>query len=147
MVRKLLSAAALGLVLGLGACAATSDPGRNPSYPVVGEVDRKRLEQSADAARLAYGAILHIAAEYVSQPRCGTAGAPPAPACSSQAAVNEIRRLQATAGTATKGASDLARNPSTSTVALANAVTDAQRAVEIYRASVAAYRPAAATAK
>lgn len=146
MVRKLLSAAILGLVLGLGACASSSNPG-NPSYPGVGEVDRKKLEQTADGLRITYAGILHLAAEYVSQPRCGTAGAPPAPGCSSQSAVNEIRRYQAAAGTATKGAQDLAHSAGASTSQIANAIADGQRAIELYRNSVAAFKPQAREVK
>lgn len=145
MLRKLLAAAILGSALALGACATNPDKG--PTYPVVGTVDQTKLEQSAFAARSTYAALARIAAEYVAQPRCGTARAPASPLCSSQAAVNEIRRHELAADTATRGAEDLARNPTRTSVALANAVSDATRAVETFRATVAVYKPAALQAK
>lgn len=136
---KLLAMLAIGLMVALGGCA--NDSSKGPTYPVVGTVDQKKLEQSADAARLTYYGILRVMAEYVSQPRCGTAGAPLAPLCSSQRAVNEMRRIELAADTATKGAVDIATSPTKSPLALANAVMDAQRAVSVFRNTVAAYKP------
>lgn len=128
--------ASLVLVTG---CA--SDQTKGPTYPVVGTVDQVKLEQSAYAARSAYAGILRLMAEYVSLPRCGAAGA--TAICSFQGAVNEMRKLELAADTATKGAVSLVRSPTKSPVALANAVNDAQRAVEIFRNTVAVYKPQA----
>jgi hypothetical protein len=118
-----------------------TDPSKGPTYPVVGTVDQTKMEQSAYAARSAYAGILRLMAEYVALPRCGTGGA--TAVCSFQGAVNEMRKLELAADTATKGAVDLARAPTKSPVALANAVSDAQRAVEIFRNTVAVYKPQA----
>lgn len=118
-----------------------TDQTKGPSYPVVGTVDQTKMEQSAYAARSAYAGILRLMAEYVSLPRCGTAGA--TAVCSFQGAVNEMRKLELAADAATKGAVDIARSPTKSPVALANAVSDAQRAVEVFRNTVAVYKPAA----
>lgn len=118
-----------------------NDQSKGPTYPVVGTVDQTKMEQSAYAARSAYAGILRLMAEYVSLPRCGTAGA--TAVCSFQGAVNEMRKLELAADTATKGAVDLARAPTKSPLALANAVSDAQRAVEVFRNTVAVYKPQA----
>lgn len=135
--------AALLLAFGLAGCATDSSKG--PTYPIVGTVDQTRLEQSAFAARSAYAGILHLMAEYVALPRCGSAGA--SAICSSQPVVNDMRRYELAADTATGGAVAIARAPTKSPSALANAVTDAQRAVEVFRNTVAAVRPAAKEAK
>lgn len=144
MVRKLLAGAILAtaLALGLGACSSSTDKG--PTYPVVGTVDQVKLEQSADAARSTFAALVTLAAEYVSLPRCVTAGPR---VCSDQAIVNELRRYMHAADEATRGAQALARSPTKSPVALANAVADANRAVEIFRATVAKFNANAAAAK
>ena len=51
------------------------------------------------------------------------------------------------ASPATKGAVDIATSPPKTPVALANAVNDAQRAVEVFRNTVATVRPAAKEVK
>jgi uncharacterized lipoprotein NlpE involved in copper resistance len=135
--------AALALVLTLAGCAG--DQSKGPTYPVVGTVDQTKLEQSAFAARSAYAGVLRLMAEYVALPRCGTAGA--TAICSSQPVVNDMRRYELAADTATSGAVAIARSPTKSPLALANAVADAQRAVEVFRNTVAAVNPKAATAK
>lgn len=135
--------AAILLAFGLAAC--TPDPTKGPTYPVVGTVDQAKLEQSAFAARSAYAGVLHWMAEYVALPRCGTTGA--TAICSSQAIVNGMRGYEMAADTATSGAVAIARSPTKSPIALANAVTDAQRAVEVFRNTVAAVRPQAMEAK
>jgi len=132
---KLFSALAIGLALVLGGCAG--DQSRGPTYPVVGTVDQKQMEKAADAARLTYFGLLNLAAEYASLPRCGIQP------CSSQSIVNDLRRYSAAAGTATKGAVDIATSPTRTPLALANAVADAQRAIEVFRNAVAKVRPAA----
>lgn len=123
----------------LTGCAA--DPAKGPTYPVVGTVDQTKMEQSAYAARSAYAGILRLMAEYVSLPRCGTG------VCSSQSVVNEMRKVELAADAATKGAVDIARSPTKTSIALANAVSDAQRAVETFRNVVAVYKPEAKEAK
>lgn len=147
MIRKIVASIAAAAALSIAVAGCATDPNKGPTYPVVGTVDQVQMEKGADSARLAYAAILHLMAEYVSQPRCGTAGAAPDPACSRQTVVNEMRRVQAAAGTATKGAQDLARSPTKTPLALANAVADASRAVELFRNVVAAYKPEAKEAK
>lgn len=133
---RFLAMLALGAMVALGACS--TDPSKGPTYPVVGTVDQTKMEQSAFAARSTYAGLLNIAAEYVALPRC-QAGSPTI--CSSQNIVNEIRRYSNTADAATKGAVDIARSPTKSPVALANAVADANRAVEVFRNTVAKFSP------
>lgn len=135
--------AAILLACGLAGCS--SDASNGPTYPVVGTVDQTSMEQSAFAARSAYAGVLHLMAEYVALPRCGTAGA--TAICSSQSLVNDMRRYELAADTATAGAVAIARSPTKSPIALANAVSDAQRAVEVFRNTVAAVNPKAANAK
>jgi hypothetical protein len=138
---RVLSTVMLGLTLTLGIASCAGDQNKGPTYPIVGTVDQTKMEQAAFAARSAYAGILRLMAEYVSLPRCGTAGA--TAICSFQGAVNEMRKLELAADTATKGAVNLARAPTKSPVALVNAVSDAQRAVEIFRNTVAVYKPQA----
>jgi hypothetical protein len=135
--------AAILLAFGLAGCAP--DASKGPTYPVVGTVDQTTMEQSAFAARSAYAAVLHLAVEYVALPRCGAPGT--SMLCSSQAVVDDMRRYSAAADTATGGAVALARAPTKSPIALANAVADAQRAVQVFRNTVAAVNPKAATTK
>jgi hypothetical protein len=142
-MRAIVSALMLGLVLALSACAG--DQTKGPTYPVVGTVDQTKMEQSAYAARATYAGVLRWMAEYTDLPRCGTAGA--TSACSFQGAVNEMRKVELAADQATKGAVDIARSPTKSPVALANAVTDANRAVEVFRNVVAVYKPQAKEVK
>lgn len=137
---KLIAALAIGLTLALGACSG--DQTKGPTYVGVGTVDQKQMEKSADIARVTYFGLLNLAAEYASLPRCTPMG-PPTP-CSAQSIVNEIRRYAAAAGTATKGAVDIATSPTKTPLALANAVNDAQRAVEVLRNAVAKVKPEAA---
>lgn len=127
----------------LTGCAG--DQTKGPTYPVVGTVDQVKMEQAAFAARSAYAGVLRLMAEYVSLPRCGQPTSPSV--CSSQGAVNEMRKLELAADAATKGAVDIARAPTKSSIALANAVNDAQRAVEAFRNVVAVYKPQAKEAK
>lgn len=134
--------AAILLALGLAGC--TPDPTKGPTYPVVGTVDQAKLEQAAFAARSAYAAALGWMADYVSLPRC-VAGGPPI--CSSQSLVNDMRRYELAADTATAGAAAIARSPTKSPLALANAVADAQRAVTVFRSTVAVVRPQVMEAK
>lgn len=133
---KLLASALLAVSLALAGCNNPAAPG--PTYPVVGQVDQVKMEQAAFAARSAYGGVLRLMAEYVSLPRCQ---ASELRLCSSQTAVDTMRRYEIAADTATAGAATLARSPTKTPVALANAVADAQRAVEIFRNTVAAYNP------
>lgn len=133
---------ALALVT-LGVTGCSQDP-KGPTYPVVGTVDQTKMEQSAFAARSAYAALLGLMADYVSLPRCvGQARA----ACSSQAMVNNLRVYEKAADTATAGAVSIARSPTKSPIALANAVADAQRAVETFRNVVAVVNPRATGAQ
>jgi hypothetical protein len=136
-MKKLFAALAVGALIALGGCA--NDTAKGPTYPVVGTVDQTKMEQAAFAARAAYAGILHLMVEYVSLPRCGGA----AVICSSQPLVNEMRRYELAADTATAGAAAIARAPTKSPVALVNAVSDAQRAVEVFRNTVAVVRPSA----
>lgn len=138
---RTLCMAALSTLLLIG-CSNPNAVG--PTYPVVGTVDQKQMEKNADAARLTYYGLISIAAEYTDLPRCTPAMAGP---CSAQNVVNEIRRVRQVAGTATKGAVDIATSPTKSPIALANAVADAQRAVEVFRNSLAKVRPEAAGVK
>lgn len=142
-MRKLLTMLAVGVAVALGGCA--TDASKGPTYPVVGTVDQTTMEQSAFAARSAYAGVLRLMAEYVSLPRCGTVGA--TVICSSQALVTDMRRYELAADTATSGAVAIARAPTKSPLALANAVNDAQRAVEVFRNTVAVVKPAAMEAK
>lgn len=135
--------AAFAVVLALAGC--TNDPTKGPTYPVVGTIDQTKMEQAAFAARSAYAAILGLAADYVSLPRCTASGA--TALCSSQYLVNDIRKWEKAADTATAGAAAIARAPTKSPSALANAVADAQRTVEVFRNTVAIVRPAAKEAK
>ena len=132
---RFLAMMALGLTVALGGCAA--DPSKGTDYGV-GTVDKTRLEQSAFAARSTYAGVLRLMAEYVSLPRCG---ATVTVVCSSQAIVNDMRRYELAADTATKGAVNIARFSTSSSIPLANAVADAQRAVEVFRNTVAAVNP------
>ncbi len=141
-MKRFLAMLALGLLVAVGGCA--SDASKGPTYPVVGTVDQTKLEQSAFAARSAYAGVLRLMAEYVQLPRCG-AGV--TVICSSQPVVNDMRRYELAADTATSGAVSIARAPTKSPLALANAVTDAQRAVEVFRNTVAAVNPKAKEAK
>lgn len=129
------------MMLALSA-GCTSDVSKGPTYPVIGTVDQTQLEQSAFAARSAYAGVLRLMSEYVALPRCVAGGVA---VCSSQPVVNEMRRYELAADTATSGAVAIARSPTKSPLALANAVMDAQRAVEVFRNTVAVVRPAAAT--
>lgn len=136
------------IVIGLASLAmlagCSTDQSKGPTYPVVGTVDQKQMQKAADTARLTYYALLNLAAEYASLPRCGSPGA--GTLCSSQPLVTEMRRYAAAAGTATKGAVDIANNPTNTPIAIANAVSDAQRAVEVLRTAVAKVKPADAAA-
>jgi hypothetical protein len=135
--KKMIVIAAASLLL-MGGCAA--NPERGPTYPVVGTVDQKEMEKAADAARITYYALISIAAEYTDLPRCtATQGLP----CSSQAVVNAIRTARNAAGTATKGAVALATSPTKTPLALANAVADAKRALDVFKDVVASVRPEA----
>lgn len=139
MKKLLLGAlAACAMSVFVAGCATNTDKG--PTYPVIGTVDQKEMEKAADASRISYYALIVIAAEYTDLPRCTSAQPQP---CSSQLAVNEIRRVRNAAGIATKGAVDLATSPTKSPLALANAVADAKRAVDLFRNVVAAVRPEA----
>ncbi len=122
------------IALALGGCA--TDQAKGPTYPIVGTVDQTTLDQSAYAARAAYAGALHLMAQYVALPRCGAVSSPPV--CSSQVLVNEMRRYERAADTATAGAVAIARSPTKTPLALANAVADAQRAVAVFRSTVAA---------
>jgi hypothetical protein len=126
---------AIALAFTLGACA--TDQTKGPTYPIVGTVDQKTLEQSAFAARAAYAGALHLMAQYVVLPRCVTGGTP---ICSSQSIVNDMRRYELAADTATSGAATIARSPTKTPLALANAVADAQRAVAVFERTVAAVK-------
>lgn len=137
-MRKTLASIAIGLSLALGACSNSNAVG--PTYPGIGTVDQKQMEKNADAARLTYFALINLAAQYTDLPRCTATQKQP---CSSQAAVDEIRRVRQVAGTATKGAVDIATSPTKSPIALANAVNDAQRAVAVFRSAVAKVNPEA----
>lgn len=137
LVFKLIMIAAASLVI-LTGCAA--DPAKGPTYSVVGTVDQKEMEKAADASRLTYYALISIAAEYVDLPRCTATQSQP---CSSQSVVNTIRTARNAAGVATKGAVEIATAPTKSPLALANAVADAKRAVDVFRNVVAAVRPEA----
>lgn len=137
MVKLISIAAAAALSLAVTSCAK-NDTG--PTYPVVGTVDQTKMEQAAYAARASYAGLNHLFAEYVDLPRC-IAG--PTRACSDQAIVNRIRPIELAADKATKGASDIARSPTKTPVALANAVADAQRAVQVFRDTVAVVKPQA----
>lgn len=130
---------ALASLVVLTSCAG--DQTKGPTYPVVGTVDQVKMEQAAFAARSTYAGVLKLMAEYVSLPRCGSPSSPKV--CSFQGAVNEMRKHELAADEATKGAVGIARAPTKSAVALANAVTDANRAVETFRAVVAVYKPQA----
>lgn len=138
-MKKYLLIACAGLALSLGAC--TSKDAAGPTYPVVGTVDQTTMEQSAFAARSTFGALQHLARQYTDLPRC-VAGGPSV--CSSQSLVDDIRRYVEPADVATKGAQDIARAPTKTPVAFANAVADAQRAVAVFRATVAKFNPQAA---
>lgn len=142
MIKKMLSALGVGLMALVLVTACATDQTKGPTYPVVGTVDQKQMEKAADSARLTYFGLLNLAAEYASLPRCGTAGGASG-VCSAQSVVNEIRRYDRAADAATKGAVDIATSPSKSSVPIANAVADAQRAVELFRNVVAKVRPAA----
>lgn len=142
-MKRILAMLTLGLMVALGGCAADASEG--PTYPVMGTVDQTKMEQGAFAARSAYAGVLRLMAEYVALPRCGTAGA--TAICSSQGIVTEMRRYELAADTATAGAAAIARSPTKSPIALANAVADAQRAVEVFRNTVAAVNPTAKEVK
>lgn len=138
-MRKLLIIASCFLAM-LSTTACNDPNAVGPTYPGVGTVSQKEMEKSADAARLTYFGLISLAAEYTDLPRCTMTQPQP---CSSQAVVSEIRRVRQVAGTATKGAVDIATSPTKSPIALANAVADAQRAVEVFRNSLAKVRPEA----
>lgn len=140
-VLRLIVIAAASLIL-LGGCA--TDPGKGPTYPVVGTVDQKEMEKAADAARISYYALISIAAEYTDLPRCTAAQGLP---CSSQSVVNAIRTARSAAGVATKGAVEIATSPTKTPLALANAVADAKRALDVFRNVVAAVSPEAKEVK
>lgn len=134
-MKRFLAMLALGLMAALGACSTNSSKG--PTYPVVGTVDQTTMEQSAFAARSAYAAGLHAMRQYVDLPRCVTGGPV---ICSHQTVVNTMRQYERTADVATRGAVDLARSPTKTPIALANAVSDAQRAVEVFTKTVNAFK-------
>jgi len=140
MIKKIVLAACIGLAL--AGCAV--NPEKGPTYPVVGTVDQKEMEKAADASRLTYYALITVAAEYTDLPRCTATQAQP---CSSQAVVNGIRTARNAAGAATKGAVEIATSPTKSPLALANAVADAKRAVDVFRNVLAAVRPEAKEVK
>lgn len=139
MIKRMLALLVVGVAVVLAA-GCSSDRAKGPTYPIVGTVDQVKMEQSAFAARSAYAAILHLMAEYVALPRCVSGGPK---VCSSQAMVNDMRRYELAADIATKGAADIARSPTKTSLSLANAVSDAERAVAAFRASVAAINPKA----
>lgn len=143
-MKRLIAVMALGLAAVLSA-GCSGNQTRGPTYPVVGTVDQTRMEQAAYAARSAYAGVLRLMAEYVQLPRCGSAGNPVV--CSSQPLVNDMRLYELAADTATSGAVSIARAPTKSPLALANAVSDAQRAVAVFRDTVAIVRPQAMEAK
>lgn len=138
---RILSTVMLGLSLTLGIAACAGDQTKGPTYAGIGTVDQTKMEQAAFAARSTYAGVLKLMAEYVSLPRCGSPASPTV--CSFQGAVNEMRKHELAADEATKGAVSIARAPTKSALALANAVTDANRAVETFRAIVAVYKPQA----
>lgn len=143
MFKRFFSIMGIGLAAVLMVSACSGDPSKGPTYPLVGTVNQEQMKKAADSARLTYFGLLNLAAEYASLPRCGTA-AGASGFCSSQNIVNEMRRYADGAGTATKGAQEIADNPSKSAIPVANAVADAQRAVELFRTSVAKVKPAEA---
>jgi hypothetical protein len=126
--------AAIALACGLAGCSP--DPTKGPAYPVVGTVDQVQMEKSADIARTTFAGLAVAGAEYVSLPRCQTGVPQP---CSSQSAVYEIRRDLNAANVATKGAADIAHSPTKTSSALANAVSDANRANDVLRATLAKF--------
>lgn len=142
-LKRLIAAALIG-VLAIIASGCAGDQTKGPNYPVIGTVDQVKMEQAAYAARSTYAGILTIAAEYVALPRC-VAGGPTL--CSSQSVVNSIRQYSNGADVATKGAVDLARNPTKSASDIINAITDANRAVEVFRNVVAQVKPQAKEVK
>ena len=143
-MKRFLIAVVASLAFAISACA--TDPSKGPTYVGVGTVDQKQMEKAADAARLTYFGLLNLAAEYASIPRCGTPGGASG-ICSAQSIVNDLRRYSRAADTATLGAVDIATSPTKTPLALANAVNDAQRAVEVFRNTVAQVRPAAKEVK
>lgn len=138
MIRGLLAACAVMLML--AGCAGDQKSG--PTYPVVGTVNQKDAQQAADIARASFAALTIAARQYVDLPRCGQPSSPPV--CSSQSVVNEIRQYGNAADYATKQAQDFTRDLTKSPVAVANAVSDAQRAITIYRGTVAKFNAKAA---
>lgn len=140
---RYLSIAFVALAVLIGGCAG--DQTKGPTYAGIGTVDQTKMEQSAFAARSAYKGILIWMDQYISMPRCGTPAA--TAACSLQGAVNEMRKVELAADAATAGAERIARAPTKSPSELVNAVTDANRAVEIFRSVVAIYKPQAKEAK
>ena len=140
-MRKILLAACVAIALPFALVGCAGDQSKGPTYPVVGTVDQTVMEQTAFAARSAYRETLRWAVEYSDLPRCSATRPMP---CSSQSVVNELRKLDNTAFTATKGAVDLARSPTKTSLALTNAVTDALKTVSVFRDAVAAYNAKAA---
>lgn len=142
MIRRILIAGFASLALLVAGCAG--DQTKGPTYPVVGTVDQTKLEQSAYVARSAYAGVLRLMAEYVALPRCSVATTA---LCSSQTVVDEMRRYELAADVATKGAVDITRSPTKTALSLTNAVRDAERAVEVFRNTVAVVNPAAKETK
>lgn len=143
IVRTLLNLLAIiGIGIAISACSTYQTKG--PTYPVVGTVDQASLEQAAFAARSTYAGLLHWAAVYANLPRCSSVQKMP---CSEQSSVNVLRKYDTAADTATKAAAEIARNPSKSSIPLANAVADAQRAVAAFRATVEVLNPSAPAGK
>jgi len=132
----LAAAVLLGAFFFLGACSG--DQTKGPTYPVVGTVDQTAMEQAAFATRSTYSGLLRFAAQYAALPRCSAAQKLP---CSDQAAVVTLRKYDTAADIATKSAADIARSPTRTSLALANAVADAQRAVAGFRAVVEVLNP------
>ena len=126
-------------VLSLAAC---SKPDTGPTYPIVGTVNAKDAQQAADITRASFAALTTAARQYVDLPRCGQPSSPPI--CSSQIIVNEIRQYGNAADYATQQAQVLTRDLTMTPVAMANAVADAQKAIAIYRGTVAKFNAKAA---
>ncbi len=99
-------------------------------------VDAVSLQKAAYAAKATYVAGLTVAAQIVVMPRCEKAPAP----CVPQAIVDQIRKADVAADSATQAGEDAVRNLSGNPTLLKLTVDNATSAANVFKTIVEAYK-------
>lgn len=115
-------------LLALGGCSAINVATK--------PVDAVSLQKAAFAAKATYVAGLVVAAQIVVMPRCEKAPAP----CVPQAVVDQIRKADVAADTATQAGEDGVRNLSGNPTLLSLTVDNATSAANVFKAIVETYK-------